>query len=748
MNINRAALARFAILLCVSCDCGAEPSAGCFNSADCPAGGLCVDGMCRSGSAVDANISDVSNDPGATDSMTSTGETCSASVACQDDQRCVNDRCEPWPMGGFDHECRRPLSPGSVRPRIQCAWTGPPDDDPAPTFRSVLHTPLVANFGVGEGPDRPARPSIVFISDGTYLEGPPRGCAAAGTLRLIDGATCVDQAVAGDASDRVNSPVTPALGDLDGDGRPEIVAAAADGGLIAFDVAYPSGQLTRLWTSTLGDGMPDLWGSEDCLWGAISLVDLNDDGSPEVFFEGALWSHEGVRLGAVPTWQALGTGAPVAFGDLDNDGHVELIAGDGLWEWNGSTFIHQTPTGSTGYAGFADFGVQAAGQPQIAVVSSGRGQLYSLTGMSLMDLDSGATGGGPPTIADYDGDGSPEFGAAYGEAYVVFDPGENAVLWSRPSQDTSSRRTGSSVFDFNADGRAEVVYGDECFVRVYDGPTGDVIFSQPRFSSTWTEAPIVADVDGDSAAEIVTTASSICRTDDYCPRVDPIFAGLRCDTAADCPGGACDAGLCRCTEDNECGATYGCREPLAMTPGAGNVCRSVHADCLPGIRVYRDASDGWASSRPIWNQHAYHITNVRDDGTIPRTSEVAASWTTNNNFRQNDQSEGDAPGPDLTVGELQAICENANTRLQAQVCNRGSSFLDSGVEVIFRQSGGDELCRLRTTEPVGPGACDDVECVANVQAEGTFEAVVDPDGTIGECREGNNLASGEANCLL
>jgi hypothetical protein len=53
----------------------------------------------------------------------------------------------------------------------------------------------------------------------------------------------------------------------------------------------------------------------------------------------------------------------------------------------------------------------------------------------------------------------------------------NGVLWTRPSQDTSSAVTGSTTFDFEGDGRVEAVYADECFLRVYDGLSGDVLYS-------------------------------------------------------------------------------------------------------------------------------------------------------------------------------------------------------------------------------------------------------------------------------
>ena len=71
------------------------------------------------------------------------------------------------------------------------------------------------------------------------------------------------------------------------------------------------------------------------------------------------------------------------------------------------------------------------------------------------------------------------------------------------------------------------------------------------------------------------------------------------------------------------------------TPGTGNVCRMQHGNVtdkqtadksFTGIRVYRDKLDRWASSRAMWNQHAYSITNVSDDGIIPPTSGTRRNW--------------------------------------------------------------------------------------------------------------------------
>lgn len=668
-----------------------------------------------------------------------------------------------WGPGEFDESCVRSPSPGPVLPQIQCAFEETPDGDPRPGVVRALHTPLVANLRIGETPDRPSRPSIVYIADYGYRERVPRGCTGSGVLRILDGATCRSQGVYDDVA--LNSPVTPAIGDLDGDGRPEVVAAATAGGLVALSVAS-DGTITRLWSTTLSDGTPDTWGATECQWGAVAIYDLDDDGSPEVLFEGAVWRADGVRMTTLPGWTHIRHGTPVPVGDYDGDGRVEAVAGNATWELDDtgafvieSGFSTTVPAGFTAVADLGDFpGVagDVPGQPEVVSAMGGTVSVRTLGGGVVASIATSTSGnGGPPTIADFDGDGVREIGVAFGGSYEVFDleePGRR--LWTQPSQDLSSSRTGSSVFDFNGDGRAEVVYGDECFVRVYDGTTGEVIFSQARFSSTWTENPIVADADGDGSAEMIMGASGPCSTP-YCPEVDPIFAGLRCESGSDCPSGTCDAGLCRCADDSECPDTYGCTDPLTGTGGSGRVCRAFHRECVAGVRVYRDARDGWAGSRTIWNQHGYHVTNVEEDGTIPRTGAVAPNWSDPdlNNFRQNVQGGlGDTPGPDLTIRSIVAVCgEGDTTDMRATICNRGAVFLDTGIQVVFDQLAGDggrmRLCDLRTTEPVAPGECTTVSCTAPVPADGVFEATADDEALIVECREANNSARSEANCL-
>ena len=103
---------------------------------------------------------------------------------------------------------------------------------------------------------------------------------------------------------------------------------------------------------------------------------------------------------------------------------------------------------------------------------------------------------------------------------------------------------------------------------------GQVLLQQPRLSRTTTEYPVVADVDNDGSAEIVVVS---------------------------------DAGF-----DNN--------------------------QTSPTVQVIRDVEDRWIQARRIWNQHTYHVTNVREDGTIPQFEQP--NWATLNTFRTNAQIEG------------------------------------------------------------------------------------------------------------
>jgi hypothetical protein len=140
-----------------------------------------------------------------------------------------------------------------------------------------------------------------------------------------------------------------------------------------------------------------------------------------------------------------------------------------------------------------------------------------------------------------------------------------------------------------------------------------------------------------------------------------------------------------------------------------------------GIFVLQDPMNRWMPSRPIWNQHAYHISNVNDNGTIPIPE--SPSWTGWNNYRQNVQGMGvnmSTPGNDYTGGQFAGI-DNGNQdckvaeRLWANICNRGTGMAAAGIAGTFytsdpRMVGAMKICTAMTKMALGPGMCEAVYC--------------------------------------
>jgi hypothetical protein len=238
--------------------------------------------------------------------------------------------------------------------------------------------------------------------------------------------------------------------------------------------------------------------------------------------------------------------------------------------------------------------------------------------------------------------------------------------------------------------------------------------------------------------------------------VDILFAGLKCQSNADCASAQCDSGLCRCKQSAECCAKnddalcieegYKCAPPPAGTPGAGNTCRAGHPHGVSGIRVYADANDKWVRSRTIWNQHAYAVTHVNEDGTVPKTSAWLNNWDDPklNNFRQNvpGNQNGLATG-DATAGPSSVFaCSQMGVILSSPICNRGADPIGAGLSVGF-YVGGMKVCGTTTSKTLAPDACEVVSC--NWATPPTLstnavdvDVIANDDKAYAECKDGND----------
>ncbi|MDP3274256.1 MAG: hypothetical protein Q8Q09_03620 [Deltaproteobacteria bacterium] len=718
----------------------------------CRAGQLCRFGQCLPdlGRCTPSSVGD--GGP-ATDASTDGG------VACPSDSYCdAMGYCTPYgvPMERvLDPTCTTRAIPSPLVPATQCAFTS----------GSINGTPAIARLGIPL-PDGETIPSIVVaVRDRTG-----NLYTSSGTLTIFNSRTCaVDWRMDG-ADQVVAAAGTPAIGDLDGDGIAEIIAGSGLGGIIVFRFD----RATTRWVTA--------WRAAGEMYTATAplLADITGDARPEIIVGMQVWDHTGMPLVSAPTSVTYqGYQQPTFVADVDEDGTPELVANGALWQldapgrrWIRAAFDRATVT--PGFEALADFGDfagragDAPGRPEIVHFNDQRLQVRTIAGDVVFTAPSMLVGGGgPPAVADLDGDGRPEIVVA-GRALVAFDPDcvtggstrggrcdsgrTDGILWVQNGlRDASSAINGVTVFDFDGDGRTEVVEADECFTRIFDGTNGNPRWSAPRVSCTFIEMPVVADVDGDNSAEIVVGANTLCGSE--CGLAtgapDPILPGFACVSDAACPvGSRCAAGLCRCTASDQCGAGNTCTPPL-RADGMGNVCRSTYSPSV-GLKVYGDARNRWVPSRPVWNQFAYAITNVTDDARVPDRMTARANWRVPglNNFRQNTQgSLGDQTAPNLTISPSPGGClamGAMGVQLGARFCNRGTGIAGANSAISFfsvsRAGARMPLCTASAMTAILPGECVNVRCAMPVSlpADSSVEAQADANDQVQECREDDN----------
>jgi len=384
-------------------------------------------------------------------------------------------------QGGMDapQPCTDKAPPGSFEPEVQWSFGGP---NMAPS--SVI--PLVANFtddNADQAVDLCDVPDVVLV---TWGGGPN---FFDGTLNLLSGD---DGSIHWKAQVGVRRFDTPAIGDIDGDGLPEIVTRNENDQIAIFDA---TGALVAT-----GPGV----GGNLIAWG---LADLDADGDVEIYGGGAVFDHLLNQVASFPIseqWSAH------AAADLDGDDDLEILAEAAAYHHDGTVYFSNPGiiTASAGtYPQVADF--DGDQDPEVLVAAEDGAVLLDHQGNVLWQGFGGGSGDAnrPMAIHDFDGDDEPEFGASAlggGFAFGVYEatPG---TLWTGGAVD-SSGQSGGTAFDFLGAGIAQSVYADETTLWVYD-EVGTVLMQVPRSSLTQIEYPVVADVDNDGSAELLVVSN-------------------------------------------------------------------------------------------------------------------------------------------------------------------------------------------------------------------------------------------------
>ncbi len=674
----------------------------------CPEGEVCMGGLCRLGCTSGIRCLTTGGVELCCEDDTlcfmggcvTPGSDCVSDADCEPGQYCeaAAGKCLPFPSSA----CAYVPPAGVYDPAVE--WWWPPEEGTAimPDHVDVLAPPAIGDMD-GDGV-----PEVAFVAYDDNCSGD--AAKADGLLTILRGDTGQEVLRLDDPEKRLGAAPATAMGDVDGDGLAEVVVMTASWTLAAYELDG-----TLLWESddTVKQGglnnVQQFWG------GGIAIADLDNFDLPEVFFGAMvfdgrghfLWAGEagqGVMSGRVYLAAALSTAA-----DLDGDDDLELIGGRTAYQHNAD--VYWTSTVGDGYPAVADFFVEETGEPgkdgkpEVAIVTGG--SLYILNGQTGETVWGrqgipGTNYGGPPVVADFDGDTLAEIGVAGRSEIFVFNPdGEEAIAWRQPIDDAASEMTGSTAFDFEGDGAAELVCFDECFVRIYSGSDGTELHKISNNAFTANEYPLVVDVDGDGETELIVT-SNPCTS--------------RCTRYEDWDG------------------------PVRS-----------------GVRAYGDTLRNWVRTKKVWNQHTYHVTNVSANATIPAPE--AANWETDglNNFRQNKQTWGVNNTPDMRVemfGGDSRWCGGGVIFLGVMVTNRGSWTADAGVNVTFYEVMADDsrtlLGTAQTLEPLLPGMSEYVQLEWTIPAEEIgldvyrFVVIVDDpaagETVFHECDEDNNEA--------
>ena len=572
-----------------------------------------------------------------------------------------------------------------------------------PNYHTAYSVPVVADI------DRDGTPDIIFTSgsgeDGTI-----------GPVRALNGLTG-EELFGSELFDLNDNPLSDtvydtnyfanvdagiAVANIDDDIELEIVAIAETFSHIRVYVFEHDGTVKSDWTVTplARNGL---------YWQAPAVADIDHNGDVEIVVGGYVLSHDGTiaQQLTLPTTSFYEFSSIPIIANIDNNGSSEIIHGNLVFSFDDgeiADFWSLPAGGGTGfgfhYSGVANFDLDP--YAELVYVRSGQLYLYDNDGTLLEGPLSIGSGGGAPTIGNFDGDPGLEIGIATNLNYRVIDD-DWTVGWSYATNELSSGVTGSTLFDFDGDGRSEIVYRDETTLYAFRVPDteGATELEAPlaiapgpgsggRVSITAHEAPIVADVDADGRAEIVVPQSR----------------------------------------------------------GTGR-----------GIYVFGDANNSWMPTREIWNQNSYHITNVNDDGKIPINEEP--SWLAHNTYRLNAQEgveAGDAP--DLIPSFLRTDDNgDGTTTYTVRIGNSGNFFAPAGVRVSFfdgdplfnpddpsqaPDAGATLLTTGLTQNQLDPGRWEDVSFTTST-AISSLHIVVDwydDNGTwrqsVRECNEVNN----------
>jgi len=545
--------------------------------------------------------------------------------------------------------------------------------------------------------------------------------------------------------DKTNVMMSPAVGDVDADGQPEVIfvgynlsgSTLMDGALVAVDgrngntkwmVDPANGKVSPAGNIAIAN----LDNSSD---GRMEIVTLryNSPGGIQVFgSDGALlWSCAQTSNCRDYLYNGMSWGGP-SIADLDGDGVPEIVYGATVYEkrsgWNyqirwektacaldgpdclgtGNNGVNNPPSADAARKALRGVGplsvvadIDRDGHPEVV---TGR-TVYGYNGTVKWDHPNEPDGF--VALGNFDPDNRAEI-VNVANAHISLMKSDGSPVWGplalpvpvpMPSGQIVRRGGAPTVGDFDGDGFPEIAVASLNYYAVYD-TDGTLLWSHPTQDiSSGATGSSVFDFEGDGWAEVVYNDEKFLR----------VFDG--------------ETGTVLWETQNPTATAY-------EYPVVADVDGDGHADIVMGANPYGgNATVGlgvwsdprWVATRKLWNQHGYHVTNILSNGRVP--SVETASWLpgtfegwslggSGGSFRANVESAQGyfQPAADLQISGVDVDRRQcaAQVTVRVWVDNRGAAPAPPGLNVsVYRGTAPVEanlMMRKQTTQRLLPGS--------------------------------------------
>lgn len=540
------------------------------------------------------------------------------------------------------------------------------------------------------------------------------------------------------------STSSPAVADLDGDGYPEIIAVVY--GL--FDIF--AGSNADLWVLR-GDGSGVVWTTTGDTLGygsSPAVADVDNDGSPDIAmvreYQNSLY---GVGDYTVVLFDALGNekwesehfegldfdyATAVGISDMDHDGSPEIVAGRVILNADGTTRgVGAYGRGSYGITSIGGLTISESSVSAIADIDL-NGTEELIVGNAFYTPDGGIVNADPSAddamvgIANLDDDPQGEVVAVSGNTVRAIDT-DMSLLWGPVVLPSANIVSPPAIGDLTGDGVPEIIVAGGNELHVLDAE-GNTIWRANITDESGASGASIFDFEADGYPEVV-----------YIDEVQMIaYDGI--------------TGEVRFQTDQHASPTMMEYAVIADIDADGHAEIVVpHSGQGYAISVYEDATDSWAPTRTVWNQHAYTITNINDDLSVP--IEAEQGFSSHNLWHGAESALAAGYELDDLEGEILDVCEDCGGGLvgvSGAVINRSPVEMPAGIPVALYArfaSGADQLVATgETTSAIASGWTSDpmefAVSAADLDGAEALWIAVDDDGTgegiIDECAESNN----------